>query len=91
MTPPSKAEVERRATRAAARGLVVLRGGRWDGSWYYRDTYLAMPVGVDIPAGTDRRRDYEPTGEYETNPEPGHGRGEVFRHIGDKLPPVPVH
>jgi hypothetical protein len=68
--------VKRAAQHQVHGGLVVLRGGYWDGNTLWLDEYRALPK------GSTKRVGYEPTSEFEDNPL-GYGRARVFVWVGD--------
>lgn len=67
--------VKRAGQNAAHGGLVVLRGGQWNGNWLWADHYAALPE------ASTKRVGYEPTGDYVDSPI-GYGRARVFEWSG---------
>lgn len=77
------AELAKRAAQHTAHGgLVVLRGGEWNGNVLWLDEYRALPK------ASTKRVGYEPTSDFEDNPL-GYGRARVFEWVGGSLTPTP--
>ena len=82
--PTDKELAARAAGYAAHGGLVVLRGGYWDGNVSWADEYEALPVrSVLARDGTElsKRLPYERTDDFEDHPESGYGPMRVWRHV----------
>lgn len=85
-TGPSDKEIAKRAADYDAHGgLVVLRGGYWDGNVLWADEYPQLPRhSVLARDGTELSKwlPYERTNDFEDNPLEGLGRMRVYRHVG---------